>query len=423
MNKMMNGRTCIGMASGVLIFSCLEMTVLTTQAIASEINHPAYNFSVHELKRLQPVGDELLFSNELFLYGRDAEAFDLAGYLAVHAPQLRDKQELIAHWSGYYSINPKVVLALMELKSGLMSAPSQEKLRTPFAGLSKASDFAGQLRDVLQQLSQRFYGFEAYQRRQARTGDRRSGQDAKALNAASIALLGLLYDASSEPVVLIKKPSLQGFTQQFAQLFNTPSEQMSPVESSGEVVLAASALPPTNMLQLPWYQGYSWQSNGAHSHTGSGSPYSSIDVSYDWPGWGAATYSVAAAHDGRVTVMSRCQVRVTHANGWATNYYHMDNIRVSNGEIITVNTKLGNYASNRNTALCEGGSSTGPHLHFSLLYNGRYVSLQGVNLGAFRISVGSYNYDNQCNRFNFYNLNTRRYQCAWSALYNAGPLN
>ena len=101
----------------------------------------------------------------------------------------------------------------------------------------------------------------------------------------------------------------------------------------------------------------------------------------------------------------------------------MDNIRVSNGETIAVNTKLGVYAGNRNTALCEGGSSTGPHLHFSLLYNGRYVSLQGVNLGVFRVSVGSYNYDNQCSRFNFYNLNTGSYQCAWSALYNAGPLN
>jgi LasA protease len=419
----MNGRRYVGMVYKAVVFSCLAVAGLNNTVMASEINHPAYNFTTHELQRLQLSGDEQVFSDALFLYGRDAEAFDLAGYLAVHAPLLRDKQELLAHWSGYYSINPKVVLALMELKSGLMSAPSQEKLRAPFAELSKARGFAGQLRDVLQQLSQRFYGFEDYQRRQPSLGDQRSGQNAGVLNGASAALLGLLYDTSSEPLVLMRKPSLQGFTQHFAQLFNTAPEQMRGNESSRAMVLAASALPPTNMLQLPWYQGYSWQSNGAHSHTGSGSPYSSIDVSYDWPGWGAATYSVAAAHGGRVTVMSRCQVRVTHANGWATNYYHMDNIRVSNGEAITVNTKLGSYAGNRNAALCEGGSSTGPHLHFSLLYNGRYVSLQGVNLGAFRVSVGSYNYDNQCSRFNFYNLNTRRYQCAWSALYNAGPLN
>src|SRR5690606_32291838 len=123
---------------------------------------------------------------------------------------------------GYYSINPKVVLALMELNSGLMSAPSQEKLQAPFAELSTASDFAGQLRDVLQQLSQRFYGFEAYQRRQTRAGAQRSGEPTGALNGASAALLGLLQDANSEPVVLKRTPSLQAFTQHFAQLFSTP---------------------------------------------------------------------------------------------------------------------------------------------------------------------------------------------------------
>ena len=407
-------------APGLLVVSYLGLGGIYANATTSEIKQSAFNYSAQALQRLVIASDGLLFSDELFLYGRDAEAFDLGGYLAVHAPQLRDKQELIAHWSGYYSINPKVVLALMELKSELLSAPSPDKLRAPFAELSTASGFAGQLRDVLRQLSRRFYSYEAYQREQGLT---RFTPDTGALNGASAALLGVLQGANNAPAVLKRSSPLQAFTQYFATLFNMAPEQLRSAESGAETVLAVSSLPPTNMLQLPWYQGYSWQSNGAHSHTGSGSPYSSIDVSYDWPGWGAQTYSVAAAHGGRVSVLSRCQVRVTNANGWSTNYYHMDNVRVSNGETIAVNTKLGVYAGNRNTALCEGGSSTGPHLHFSLLYNGRYVSLQGVNLGVFRVSVGSYNYDNQCSRFNFYNLNTGNYQCAWSALYNAGPLN
>lgn len=117
-------------------------------------------------------------------------------------------------------------------------------------------------------------------------------------------------------------------------------------------------------MQWPWRQGYSWVPNGPHAHSGSGFPLSSIDVSYDWPQWGQPTYSVTAAHDGYVTVMSRCQVRVTNPNGWATNYYHMDGIQVGNNQWVTKDTKLGVYASQRSIALCEGGSSTGPHLHF-----------------------------------------------------------
>ncbi|ELH0900983.1 M23 family peptidase, partial [Vibrio cholerae] len=56
----------------------------------------------------------------------------------------------------------------------------------------------------------------------------------------------------------------------------------------------------------------------------------------------------------------------------------------------------GVYASQRSIALCEGGSSTGPHLHFSLLYNGRFQSLQGVRFGPYQIQTGRYSYDNDC---------------------------
>ncbi|MFP6861796.1 MAG: hypothetical protein VCA75_09895, partial [Pseudomonas sp.] len=88
----MKGRTCI--ASNFVIFSCLGLGAINTGAIASEIHQPAFNYSAQDIQRLLPASGDVLFSNALFLYGRDAEAFDLAGYLAVYAPVLRDKQEL-----------------------------------------------------------------------------------------------------------------------------------------------------------------------------------------------------------------------------------------------------------------------------------------------------------------------------------------
>lgn len=416
----MSGYSCAMPA--LTLITCALLEILSLPVSATEITQPEFSFTTQELQRLAPSSIRLPFSNEMFLYGQDAEAFDLEGYLAVNAPFLRGKKELIAHWSGYYSISPKVLLTLMELQSGLISAPSEAKLRTPFAGLSKKRGFEKQLRDVLSQLSQRFYGFESYQRNRARLAEKALSTDPGTLNGATAAILGVLQRPSENPAALNQAASLQQFTRRFSQLFNVSIEQMYKFEPSEQAGITAAAIPPSTMMQLPWYQGYSWKSNGAHSHTGSGAPYSSIDVSYDWPGWGAQTYSVVAAHSGRVTVFSRCQLRVTNANGWATNYYHMDGVRVSNGETVMNDTKLGVYASNRNTALCQGGSSTGPHLHFSLLYNGRYVSLQGVNLGSFRVNVGAYNYDNACSRFYFYNVLRNNYQCAWSALYNSGPL-
>ena len=52
-DKMMKGRTCI--TSNFVIFSCLGLGAINTGAIASEINHPAFNYSAQEIQRLLPV--------------------------------------------------------------------------------------------------------------------------------------------------------------------------------------------------------------------------------------------------------------------------------------------------------------------------------------------------------------------------------
>ncbi|MNT90859.1 Protease LasA precursor [compost metagenome] len=87
---------------------------------------------------------------------------------------------------------------------------------------------------------------------------------------------------------------------------------------------------------------------------------------------------------------------------------------------MTADSPIGTYASNRNDALCEGGSSTGPHLHFSLLRNGVYQSLQGVRLSSYGINVGTSNYDDNCNRFWLHNSRNNQRLCAWQPVYNNG---
>ncbi|MER1150531.1 elastinolytic metalloprotease LasA, partial [Pseudomonas aeruginosa] len=139
-------------------------------------------------------------------------------------------------------------------------------------------------RDVLQQLSRRYYGFEEYQLRQA-AARKAVGEDG--LNAASAALLGLLREGAKASAVQGGNP-LGAYAQTFQRLFGTPAaELLQPRNRVARQLQAKAALaPPSNLMQLPWRQGYSWQPNGAHSNTGSGYPYSSFDASYDWPRWG-----------------------------------------------------------------------------------------------------------------------------------------
>jgi LasA protease len=357
---------------------------------------------------------QLPVSNRSFLYGPEVESFDLENYLARNAPKLRAKAELIDHWSGYYSINPKVVLTLAEMQSAVLTKPDQRNLQAPFGTLSRARGFDGQLRDVLHRLSVFFYGFEANQAAAV------SSTVTSNINGATAALVGVLKPSSTEMSAAEQGALLSAFVQQFRVLFPDDASRLLAMETDVAPAIVALA-PPANMMQMPWRRGYAWRSNGAHSHTGSGWPLSSIDVAYDWPSWGSPTYSVTAAHDGTARVMSRCQIRVTNPNGWATNYYHLDQIQVNDGQWVTADTKLGVYASSRGAALCQGGSSTGPHLHFSLLNNGRYVSLQDANFSVYRVNVGSYNYDNDCRRFWFNDLSAGGSRCAWSWLHNYGP--
>ncbi|NRD72431.1 M23 family metallopeptidase [Shewanella sp. VB17] len=417
----MNIYTTALLISRILVVS----TIISTRVIASDIHTAPYHLKPSDINVIHIPSVIRPFNNQFFLYDLDAIQFDLDSYLRTNMPEFIDKKELITHWSGYYSINPKIILTLMEMQSQIISLPTDKALDRPFGSLSNQQNFDAQLQDILAQLSQRFYAYEEFQLQN-------KPQSSEAINAASFALLGLLNQDVNKrerfkPESLLE---LDRFIEQLSLLFGHQQDELQLLLSNNKTVANSQStkgkqpkqqnIPPQDMLQMPWRIDYSWKSNGAHSHTGSGYPLSSIDVSYNWPRWGQRTYSVASAHNGTVNVLSRCQVRVTNSNGWATNYYHMDSLSVSNGQYVDANTVLGVYASNRNVALCQGGSSTGPHLHFSLLKNGRHMSLQDVQFSHYTINVGRSNYDDNCNRFNLYDLDNNRTVCAWTPLYNSG---
>ncbi len=200
----------------------------------------------------------------------------------------------------------------------------------------------------------------------------------------------------------------------FDRLFPESSAQLqhsskSTVQSAEQQFVAASF-----SMNLPWPSGY-WYSGGAHSNTGSGYPYSSLDFNNGSGNWGSNTPYVQAAHGGTVTRFSSCNIRVTHSSGYSTNYYHMSNLQYNSGDYVQPGAWLGRYANSYNQALCEGGQSSGPHVHFTLLYNGQQVSLHNQYISGHRIDVGNSNYDDNCNRFYFERNGYRT--CAWQPLY------
>ena len=429
------------------------ITCISTSVIAQDIHQQQGEFNVNftitpqVLTQLSAIDSRQQLADAAFVYDPLIESFDLKLYLENNAPDLVVSYELISHWSGYYSINPKVILAFMKYASTAISLQfsSEHESADDFLQLHDKADFAQTLQQQVKRLSAYFYAYKQLSLQQLSLQKIALGQKNEAdslvfaknsvntlrktstkATAGTAAILSLIQQKSSinqDDTEL--EVHYQGFLAVYGQLFGETALAEAlrsdlPQQGMKTPDINISFVPPTDMMQMPWREGYTWIANGAHSHTGSGYPLSSIDVSYNWPNWGAQTYSVAAANSGWVKVFSACQVRVTNASGWATNYYHLANIEVSDGQWVEQNTKLGLYASNKSNALCQGGSSTGPHLHFSLLYNGAYRSLQDVNIGPYDINVGNYNYDNNCSRFWLWNTVDQVYKCAWDKLYNPG---
>ncbi|GAB3152099.1 M23 family metallopeptidase [Amycolatopsis sp. NPDC004378] len=121
---------------------------------------------------------------------------------------------------------------------------------------------------------------------------------------------------------------------------------------------ATAEVAPFPALALPFKAGQQVYSAGIHSDDGSTGVENAIDFS-------PADRTVRAPLAGTVR-LQHCAggdwVTIDHAGGWRTGYYHMEGIKVSDGEHVEAGAVLGSTGN----ALPCGGSSTGAHVHFTL---------------------------------------------------------
>jgi len=280
--------------------------------------------------------------------------FDTRAYVLSRHPSLASINEAISHWAAYSDVNPILLTHLVREFAD----------REPID-----SDLVRQLARTLAQLD------SDRPQKQADTGISRGELSSR---------LAGQFGLSTESLEQVLDQSAIDLA---ATGLNVPSA-------------VSSESPPA--MDLPFARPQIWQFNGVHTWTGDddGSPMSSLDFTRTWTlDWGDSTEFdwVSASHDGEVTVYSSCFVQVQHDSGWATRYYHMDNLQVVNGQRVMAGDLLGNYASEEAQALCSGGHSTGPHVHFALLQNGQYHSLQDIELSEYQVHPGESSYDSSIN--------------------------
>lgn len=281
--------------------------------------------------------------------------FDAIAHISNRHPSLALQAESISHWAAYYDINPLVLTQV---------------LLTDVAGTSFS---ANQVKSLARQLA-----------------ELKGGQESLTKNLSKKFNLD---DPTAEKV--IKQARLEA-----------------EVAGISQTQAVADDSPPA--MDLPFQYPQAWQFNGVHTWTGDddGTPMSSLDFVQSWSqDWGDDTSEnwVAASHDGEVTVFSSCFVHIQHESGWGTRYYHLSNVQVETGQQVKAGELIANYASDMEQALCSGGHSTGPHLHYTLRKDGQFASLHDVAFSGYLVHPGQFSYDNNRNNMWLEKWGTRHF--------------
>lgn len=146
----------------------------------------------------------------------------------------------------------------------------------------------------------------------------------------------------------------------------------------------ASGVTATIAMQLPFPVGQAWKANGPHVHSTASGVRNSVDL-----GPTSGTGTVVAAAGGRVSTVRDCgggyEVRIDHADGWQTGYFHLGSVSVAVGATVARGQAVG-------TTSTGCGTATFSHVHFSLRRNGVDQDLNGFSIGGHTVHSKSYNY-------------------------------
>lgn len=284
------------------------------------------------------------------------------------------------------SINPRMILGLLEYESRWVSSQPIDILHTDFPMGFNDYHYKGmsvQMVWAINNMSIAYYGWRAGTLTHLDFPDGTTLRIDPRLNAGTVAiqyLFSRLYNQSKWSQII--DPS-SGFPAMYTTMFGDPwalADEVNPLFPP------ALTQPP---LTLPFEPNTQWNlTGGPHNGWGQINPniygqshsvFSAIDFAPPTKsgGCGATDTWVVAAAPGLVVRSENGAVMVDldgdgyEQTGWNILYMHIANKdRIAAGTWLEQDDHIGH-------ASCEGGVSTGTHLHFARKYNGEWVTADG----------------------------------------------
>ena len=326
-------------------------------------------------------------------YVRDAGAF-LAGYSEMVDGELLSGAEIIMRVAQETSINPRLLLAFLEFRSGWVFGWPSQPVDTVFPVGFGAGDYRGLYKELIlvaRQFTQGLYGWRSGQLLAVefpRGGTARISPAVNAGTAAVTVLISRLYRRENFGPALYGP---QGFIAFYTWLFGDPWGRA----SAFEPLFQPGFLEEQPTLELPFRPGENWNlTGGPHPAWGISSPYGGLDFApsgersgcYISSRWATAAASGTVVRAGNGTVLLDLDGDGKEQTGWVLLYLHLaDFERISAGTEVQPDDPLGHPS-------CEGGVSTGTHVHFARKYNGEWIGSGPETpfiLGSWRAVAGA----------------------------------
>jgi LasA protease len=343
-----------------------------------------------------------IIPDSLFINGPAQVGFDTSAFVDQHPGWLkvyteyafndnRTGAQIVDYVALNYSVSPRLLLSLLEYQVGALSRPilPEESRLYPlgfdnyqYQGLYMQLVWAANL------LNNAYYEWRDGQLVEFDHLDGRIERFDPWQNAATVALqyyFSRLIDGDSYAIAI----SQDGLAQAYQYLFGNPWQSVTPH-------IPGSLAQPT--LALPFSPGLTWAyTGGPHTGFGNGEPLAAIDFAPGASSSGCVPTDVFATAVAPGIVVRSSDAAVVldldgdgdERTGWTVFYYHIGtNDRAPVGTVLNTGDPIGHPS-------CEGGRTTGTHVHIARKYNGEWIPADGIvpyNLGGWVAHRGSKEY-------------------------------
>ena len=325
-----------------------------------------------------------ILPDAVFVNGPDASSFDSQDFLMGNPGWLvtydawafdgtRTGVDIIDYVAVSYSISPKLLLALLEYQSGAVTEPDLgEEKEINVLGL-ESTYWTGvylQLCYAANLLNDGYYRWREGSLIEFELADGTLTRPDPWQNAATVALqyyFSRVYDLAEYHQAI----GQDGFIQTYRALFGDPWTVEPHIEGSLQ----------QPVMQLPYENTVSWAlTGGPHTGWGSMAPWAALDFAppSEKTGCYPVTVQTTAVADGSIVrdgegiLVLDLDGDGDERTGWVVFYLHVaESGRVPVGTYVEAGDPLG-YPS------CEGGESTGTHIHIARKYNGEWMIADGV---------------------------------------------